>query len=236
MSVGWEDIQAPGGRMPVYVGAPEHAARCPGIIVIQHAGGVDAPIQDTVHRLRREGYWAAAPALYYRQAAQGLDNMQRMSLLRDAEVLDDVRATLDCLRARTDAPVGIVGFCMGGRVSYMAAGRLSGLSAAVVFYGGNIMKAWGEGEPPFAASAGISCPLLGLFGAEDANPSAEDVAAIGAELTRLGKWHEFHSYRGAGHAFQNFLSAERYRERAARASWAEALAFFNETLRGARAA
>jgi carboxymethylenebutenolidase len=61
------------------------------------------------------------------------------------------------------------------------------------------------------------------------------VRRIEAELTRLGKWHEFHTYNNAGHAFQNFLS-DRYRERASRASWIELLAFFTEYLKRGSAA
>jgi hypothetical protein len=73
--------------------------------------------------------------------------------------------------------------------------------------------------------------LIGFFGAEDTNPAPEDVKRIDAELTRLKKWHEFHTYNEAGHAFQKFASAERYRERAARASWTEMLAFFTGYLK-----
>jgi carboxymethylenebutenolidase len=57
------------------------------------------------------------------------------------------------------------------------------------------------------------------------------VKQIAAELTRLGKPHEFHSYNNAGHAFQNFLDAPRYRERPAHGTWGEMLAFFAQNLR-----
>lgn len=73
--------------------------------------------------------------------------------------------------------------------------------------------------------------MIGFFGAEDRNPSPEDVKKIDAELTRLKKWHEFHTYNNTGHAFQNFTSPESYRERASRASWNEMLAFFTEYLK-----
>ena len=103
--------------------------------------------------------------------------------------------------------------------------------AAAVFYGGNIFKALGNGPSPFERSPGIQCPIIGFFGVEDANPSQDDVRKVDAELTRLGKWHEFHSYQNAGHAFHNFNAPERYRWRPARASWAEMLAFFAEHLK-----
>jgi carboxymethylenebutenolidase len=118
---------------------------------------------------------------------------------------------------------------MGGRVAYLGACEIAEFRAAAVFYGGNIMKALGDGPSPFERSAKIDCPVIGFFGAEDGNPSPDDVKKIAAELARLGKWHEFHSYNGAGHAFHNF-TGERYRERAARASWQELLAFLAEHL------
>ncbi len=62
---------------------------------------------------------------------------------------------------------------MGGRNSYLLAGaRPDVWSAAVVFYGGNIMKAWGDGPAPFELTERIQCPLIGFFGAGDDNPFA----------------------------------------------------------------
>ena len=131
----------------------------------------------------------------------------------------------------TVAPLGITGFCNGGRITYLMACVNPEFKAAAVFYGSSIFRSLGEGPSPFERSSGIQCPLIGFFGAEDTNPSPDDVKKIDAELTRLGKWHEFHTYNNTGHAFQNFWLPERYRERAARASWGEMLAFFTEVLK-----
>jgi len=231
MTVRWETTNVGGKTMRVYMGAPDRPAGMPGIVVAQHAGGVDAFIQDVVHRLHREGYMVAAPELFHRQAPTGIEPLAHIALLKDSEILDDMNAAVALLRAGGAGPVGTVGFCMGGRVSYLLAATNPQIRAAAVFYGGNIMKALGEGPTPFERSAGIACPVIGFFGAEDPNPSPADVAKISAELTRLGKWHEFHTYRDAGHAFENFIAAERYRERPARAAWHEMLAFFTERLK-----
>jgi len=232
MTVRWESTQVEGRTMRIYMGAPDRPGPHPGIVIAQHAGGVDAQIQDGVHRLHREGYVVAAPELFHRQAAD-VDPSKRTSLLLDKEIIADMNATvahLKTLRVQV-SPLGIVGFCMGGRVSFLMACVQPAFKAAAVFYGGNIMKALGDGPSPFERASGIQCPMIGFFGAEDQNPSPDDVKKIDAELTRLGKVHEFHSYLGAGHAFQNFISPERYRERAARASWHEMLAFFTEHLK-----
>ena len=236
MTVRWETTQVDGRPMRIYLGVPERPGPRPGILVAQHAGGVDAQIQDVVHRLFREGYVVAAPELFHRQPAD-MDPSKRTGALLDKEILADLNATIAHLRTLsvTAAPLGIVGFCMGGRVSYLAATAISELKAAAVFYGGNIMKALGDGPSPFERSANIQCPIIAFTGADDANPSPDDMKKIDAELTRLKKVHEFHLYLNAGHAFQNFI-ADRYRERASRASWTEMLAFFTGHLkRGANA-
>jgi len=227
MAVRWDTTQVDGKTMRIYMGVPDRPAAHPGIIIAQHAGGVDAQIQDAVHRLHREGYVVAAPELFHRQPAD-MDPSKRTGALVDREIIADINATVAHLKTlrMTVAPLGITGFCMGGRVTYLMACVNPEFKAAAVYYGGNIFRALGEGPSPFERSSGIQCPMIGFFGRDDTNPSPDDVAKIGAELTRLGKWHEFHTYNDSGHAFQNFWSPERYRERASRGSWEEMLAFF----------
>lgn len=231
MPVRWDTTKVEGKDMRIYVGVPDKPGPHPGIVIAQHAGGVDAQIQDAVHRLHREGYVAAAPELFHRQPEKV--EGQRTALLRDNEIIADMNAAVAHLKGMRLAvtPLGTIGFCMGGRVSYLMACVQPEFKAAAVFYGGNIFKALGEGPSPFERSSGIQCPMIGFFGVEDGNPSRDDVRKIDAELTRLGKWHEFHSYNNAGHAFQDFTRPERYRERPSRASWHEMLAFFTENLK-----
>lgn len=231
MTIRWETTQVDGSAMRIYVAEPDRPGPHPGVLVAQHAGGVDYQIQDVVHRLNREGYVVAAPELFHRQPAD-MDPAKRTGALQDREILADLNATIAHLKTLrvSVGPLGIVGFCMGGRVSYLAATAIRDIKAAAVFYGGNIFRALGDGPSPFERSSGIQCPVIGFFGADDANPSPEDVRKIDAELTRLKKWHEFHTYLGAGHAFQNFQT-ERYRERAARGSWAELLGFYTDFLK-----
>jgi len=236
MTVRWENIQSGGKEMRIYIGVPDRPGPHPGVVIAQHAGGVDEQMQDVVHRLHREGYVVAAPALFHRQAPTGIEPLARIGLLKDVEILEDLAATIVRIKsAGGTGNLGVAGFCMGGRVAYMAAGAIPELKAAAVFYGGSIMKALGggptPGPTPLERTASIQCPVLGLFGMDDTNPSPADVAKMAEELTRHNKWFEFHSYRGAGHAFENFTNADRYRARAARAAWGETLAFFEERLK-----
>jgi len=233
MTTRWDTLNVDRSDMRCFIALPDAPGPRPGILVAQHAGGVDDFIQTMARRLAAGGFVAIAPDLYHRDdPARADDAMQRMSRLRDAGIVADCDAALAHLRtfpAVAAARIGITGFCMGGRVAYLMATRDPALRAAVVFYGGNIMRAWGEGPAPFDESSRIACPVLGLFGADDANPAPADVAKLDAELTRLGKQHEFHVYAGAGHAFMS-EGRPSYRADPAEDAWQKCLAWFERHL------
>ena len=234
MASRWDSISVSGGTMRCYVSAPAGTAATPAVIVIQHAGGVDEFIRVMCDRLAEEGYVAVAPDLYHREDPNsGDDPMTRMGRLRDDSIVADVSAAVEhagrLAEVRPDR-IGITGFCMGGRVAYLMAAQIAAIKACVVFYGGNIMVPWGEGPAPFDISEQIVSPVLGLFGEDDPNPNPADVAKIDAELTRLGKPHEFHSYPGAGHAFMN-EGRPSHREVAAKDAWRRCLEWFDRYLK-----
>jgi len=217
------------GAMALHTAWPTGDGPFPTIVVIQHAGGVDTFIHGMMTRLVEAGYFVAAPDLFHRFDYRSAGMMDKLKQLRDAELELDVNATVEHLRGHPlvdAARLGIAGFCMGGRVAYLAAELNPHFRAVVAYYGGNIMKPWGDGPSPFDLSDKLHCPLLFHFGGDDANPSPEDMINLDRELTRLGKEHEFHAYDGAGHAFMNFDNPERYREAAARSSWPRTLDFF----------
>ena len=83
---------------------------------------------------------------------------------------------------------------------------------------------------PFERTAEISCPLQGHFGETDKNPTLEDMEKIAAELTKFGKAHEFHVYRGAGHAFMDRHHVEKYYAQADQESWPRAMEFLKKHL------
>lgn len=228
-------ISVAGHDMELYGCRPDGSGPFAGIVVIQHAPGVDEFIRTMVDRLAQAGYLAVAPALYHRQTEPG-GPLELMGRLRDREVIADVNATVEHLRddpAVDGARLGIVGFCMGGRVTYLMAAANPAFKAAVAYYGGNTMLSWGGDVPtPFERTGEIHCPLLFHFGAEDTNPSPEDMGKLDAELNRYHKAHEFYVYDGAGHAFMNFSAPERYRESAAELSWPRTLSFLARHLGG----
>jgi carboxymethylenebutenolidase len=232
----WDQIQVDGSPMRLYVSMPSLGRAFPAVIVIQHGPGVDRFIEDRVETLSQQGYLAIAPDLYHRQIEDG-DMMTRIGRLRDPEVISDVNAAVNYARRLKDTQlgdVGIIGFCMGGRVAYLMAASKPVFKAAGVFYGGNIMKAWGDGPTTFDLTPYVHCPIAGFFGNEDTNPSPADVDKISTQLDRYKKAHEFHRYDGAGHAFLNFTNAERYREGPARDAWDKLIPFLQRHLHASR--
>jgi carboxymethylenebutenolidase len=225
----FETIHVGDQPMRLYCDVPSGGGRRAGVLVMMHGPGLDGFIQSRVEDLARHGYVAAAPDLFHRQPDDGGDIMTRVGRLLDREILADADATVAHMRGLGDASVGplaVLGFCMGGRNAYLLAGARPDLwRAAAVFYGGSIMKPWGEGPSPLDLTGHIACPLIGLFGNDDTNPSPDDVNRIEQELDREGKPHVFHRYDGAGHAFLNFSNPERHRSAPAADAWAKALAF-----------
>ncbi len=231
-----ETLTVAGGAMEVYVDEPAGAGPHPAMVVAHHRGAIDAFTEKFVEDLAAAGYAAAAPALYHRRPA-GEDTGESLKNLDDGEIVADLTATvayLQDLASVRSADIGIVGHCMGGRVSFLGAASIPSLRACAIFYGGNTMKGWGAGNPPpIELSGNIKCPVIGFFGNDDQNPSPADVARIDEEFTRHGIAHDFHAYDGTGHAFQNFLNDASYREEATKDAQAKMLAFLAETLKPA---
>jgi carboxymethylenebutenolidase len=246
----WDRIDVDASPMRLYVGMPSLGRAFPAVIVIHDGSGVDKFIEDRVENLAQQGCLAIAPDLYHRQtsaaagvssAAAGVsedgDMLTRIGRLRDPEVINDVNAAVNYARRLKDTQlgdVGIIGFCMGGRVAYLMAASKPVFKAAGVFYGGDIMKAWGDGPTPFDLTPYIHCPIAGFFGAEDANPSPADVDRIAAQLDKYRKPREFHRYPDAGHAFLSFTNPATYREGPARDAWDKLIPFLQRNLQTSR--
>jgi len=229
----WKSINVANHDMNAFIATPERAEPLPGVVIIQGQKGVDKFLQETTKRLAASGYICIAPTLYHRQNLnKEVTPVARRAMLLDSEIIEDVNATVDYLkkhRSVRNQAIGIMGFCMGGRVSYLMAAVNPSLKAAIAFYGGNTMESWGEGPTPFERLSNIACPVLGIFGEEDHNPSLEDMEKLDAELTRHGKQHEMHAFPNAGHAFMDF-SAPRYSKDAAEGSWKLVTTFLDRYL------
>ena len=235
----WEKVPVNGAEMDVYVSVPDGSGPFPAVVVAQHASGVDKFIQDMADKLAGEGYAAVAPDLFHRITDEMVESTgkSKRDQLSDPEIIDDINATVGFLAGHSSIDsdrVGVTGFCMGGRVTWLAAATNPIFKAAVPYYGGNIMVPWGAAtQAPFASTSGIKCPVLFQFGEIDKNPSQEDMLTLDAELTKHGVQHQFYTYPGANHAFMNPANPQRYQRAAAEMSWPRTLDFFSLHLKGA---
>ncbi len=231
-----DDIQA-------YFARPLGGGPYPGIVVIHHMPGWDEATKEMTRKLAHHGYVAIDPDLHYREgpestAEEAAAAARAAGGVPDARCIGDVEGAMRYLRSLpySSGKVGIIGYCSGGRQVYLVACNVAGLDAAVENYGGRIVAPadqLNERQPvaPIDMTAGLSCPLLGLFGIEDANPSPEHVQAQEAELKRLGKTYEFHTYENAGHGF---FAVDRpsYRQEAAVDGWKRVFEWFGRYLSG----
>lgn len=232
MAADWQNVKADDSDMRVYVSVPEGSGKVPAIVIVQGQTGVDDFLQFT-RLVANEGFVGAAPDFYHRDPVDCKDDPPtRRMRLTDRSVIADVNATVNYLKSHPavdPARIGIVGFCMGGRAVYLMSSVNRDIKAGVMYYGGDTFHAWGDGPSPFERTKDIHCPIQGQFGEDDKNPSPADMHKLDAELTRLGKAHEFFSYPNAAHAFANFGSPA-YREHAATASWPRTFGFFRKHL------
>jgi carboxymethylenebutenolidase len=129
----------------------------------------------------------------------------------------------------------VIGFCSGGRHAYLIACRVPGLDALVDCWGGNVVvddKTLLDARKPVAPidlTGNITCPVLGIFGNDDQNPSRDHVNRTEEVLKKLGKTYEFHRYDGCGHAFFNTMRVS-HRPEQAIDGWEKVFAFYHKHL------
>ncbi|GAA4517485.1 dienelactone hydrolase family protein [Actinoallomurus oryzae] len=211
-----------------------------GVVVIHHMPGYDAATKEMVRRFAAHGYAALCPNLYSREAP-GADPDDAAATVRAAGGVPDERLVGDVDGAArylnslegANGKIGVIGHCSGGRQTFLSACSLQ-IDAAVDCYGAFVVGDPPAGMPPtmkpiLGLAPQLSCPLLGLFGAEDKFPSPAETAKLSEELDRLGKEHEFHTYENAGHAF---FAVDRpsYRVEAAVDGWGKIFDFFGRYL------
>lgn len=216
-----------GTQMAAYMARPKDGKRLPGVIVLQEAYGVNSHIRDVTERLAAEGYVAIAPELFHR-TAPGFQGdytnfpavMPHMRAVTPATAEADLRAALAWLQAAPFVErerIYSVGFCMGGRISYLANAALP-LRAAASFYGGGIAP-----DLLDRASA-LHGPMLLIWGGLDKHIGSEQRGAVVEALARNKKTWVNLEFSDADHGF---FCNERaaWQPRAARQSWALLLEF-----------
>jgi len=223
------------GEMALYDAEPEGPARA-AVVVIQEAFGVNGHIEDVTRRFAAMGYRAVAPHLFHRSGDPVLDYanfdavMPHMGALSEAGLLCDLDAALAYLAAAGfEAPrVGVVGFCMGGTVAFLAAARHA-LGAAVTFYGGGVAEGR-FGMPPLVEMApSLKTPWLGLFGDLDQGIPVQQVESLREAVGKAAVPAEIVRYAEAGHGF-HCDARDSYHEASATDAWQRTLDWFERHL------
>jgi carboxymethylenebutenolidase len=227
------------GPMRAYVARPAGEA-VGAVIVVQEAFGVNGHIEDVTRRLADAGYYAIAPDLFHRSGVGCVveygDFAKVMEFFKDVSgdeaVLSDIESALGHLHDAgfSDRNIGIVGFCFGGRVSFLVALRHA-LGAAVGFYGGGIVTGRFPQFPQLVAdAAALQTPWLGLFGDEDASIPVDDVEQLRTALQATRVDTDVVRYADAGHGFHCDQRPD-YRPDDAKDAWARMLTWFATHLR-----
>jgi len=229
-----------GDEIEAYLAQPLDLPGRGGVVVIHHMPGYDRATKAITREFAANGYLAICPNLYSREAP-GASPDDAAAVARaaggvpDERLVGDVAGAIEHLRTLpvSNGKFATIGYCSGGRQSFLAACSLP-LDAAVDCYGAFVVGTPPEGStlkvgPIVHLAKDLSCPLLGLFGAEDQYPSPEQVIELEAALTEHGKLFEFHSYEGAGHAFFA-VNRPSYRVEAANDGWDRIWDFFGRYL------
>ncbi len=231
-TIGTENITlkvADGTSMSAYVATPAEGAKAPGLLVFQEAFGVNAHIRDVTDRFAKQGYVAIAPELFHR-TGPGFEGaysnfpacMPHMQALTPDGLVADARAAFDWLQKNPRVlpnATASVGYCMGGRVSFLANSAMP-LKAAISFYGGGIAPAL---LPRAAQQNG---PILFFWGALDSHIPKDHIRNIIDAMQEAKKTYVNVEFSDADHGF--FCDARpSYKETAAKQAWELALKFLS---------
>jgi len=207
---------ADGTTMNAFVATPADGGKLPGLLVFQEAFGVNPHIRDVTQRFAKQGYVAIAPELFHR-SGPGFEGaytnfpacMPHMQALTPEGLTNDAKAAFDWLQKNPRILpncTASVGFCMGGRVSFLANSAVP-LKAAISFYGG-----------------GIHGPMLFFWGVLDSHIPSEQIRSVIDAMKEAKKKYVTVEFSDADHGF--FCDARAsYKETAAKQAWDLSLRF-----------
>lgn len=205
------------------------------IVLLPDVNGLYDFYRQLAVRLAETGHTTVVIDYFGRTVGPGprtddFDNDDHLPHLTREQIIVDLRAATDHLRAESNDPIYTIGFCLGGGMSLYAGTAGLGLSGVVAFYAW--IGGWGTNEDlPHAFVRDITCPVLGLFGADD-KPVPEAVPlAFGQHLAETGTPHDIVIYPGQGHGFfERDYKGEPGHERAAADAWHRLLAFLKTVM------
>ncbi|HLH77211.1 MAG TPA: dienelactone hydrolase family protein [Candidatus Binataceae bacterium] len=243
MEIVGQEIQIASGqeKMGCYLAHPKTPGRYPAVVVTMEVVGLSDDIRHTSNQFAEQGFVAIAPNLYFRiPGPQTLpyghlpEALKLAATLTDDGIVRDMSATIDFVKDHplSNGKVGVVGFCMGGRIAFLTACRNSTLNGAISFYGGGILRAAQPGAAPaIDYLANLRAPMIAFFAGQDPHIPLSDGETIGARAKQLGKQVEVRVYPEAGHGFMCENPARgAYHEASAKDAWPRMLSFFRQHL------
>jgi carboxymethylenebutenolidase len=193
-----------GNRYSAFLATPDEPAST-GVVVLPDVRGLYRFYEELALRFAERGFAALALDYFGRSAGTGkrdddFEYMPHVEALTNEQAQLDVHAAVEHLRGLGCTSIFSVGFCMGGRLSWLSAAGGHGLAGAVGFYG---RPGTGrDGSPgPVDRIGELACPILALQAGDDQNITAEDNAEFEEALTAAGIEHEVVTYDGAPHSF-----------------------------------
>jgi carboxymethylenebutenolidase len=231
-----ERISVDGSLMDVQIFEPAQREAAPLIVLMYPRSGLDGFPQRIAAAFAAEGFRVAVPEISHRQNPE-IPIRDRKQFLKDAEIVADIRASIEFFRSdtvRKPTRVFIMGHCMGGRHAFLGASCIPEIAGAIAYYSADMFEAWGGATSPFDLLDRIRCPVIGFFGGKDRNPAPVDVDRIEERLSANGIEHVFHRYPDVGHAFQQNAARSPEEQRAAADSSAKTIEFLRAVVARAR--
>lgn len=207
-----------------------------GVVVLMEAYGLNAFVKGVCERFARAGYMALAPDIYHGDTFEYADRERAIARLNEVDddvAMTEVGAALDALvtQGARDGRLAVIGFCMGGRLAFLAnAVHGARLAASVAFYGGGIAPAEprGKRKPLLDRVGDLVAPQLLIYGSRDTSIASDEHARVAKALSDANKRYTLAVLPDAPHAFAT-SDRDSYQPGAAEAAWRIAFAFFVDT-------
>jgi carboxymethylenebutenolidase len=221
------DLKVNGNGAYAFVAQPDDDARHPGLVLIQEWWGIEPHIRTLAQRFANEGFVVAVPDLYHGKVATEPDEAQKMIMMIRGNVdkaVNEITGALNTLKAMPNVEpkkLGLIGFCVGGFMTWTVASRYPDLGAVLPFYGAGY-------DPTPEDVAKVNAPILAFYGSQDQSVPPQQIQKIERMYKDTGKDLTVKVYN-AGHAFMN-PDHGMGNEQAAADAWKLSLNFLKEKL------
>ena len=222
------DLKVNGDGAYAFIAEPDDNARHPGVVLIQEWWGIEPHIRDLAQKLAAEGFVVGVPDLFHGKIATEPNDAQKMVMMISGNVdraAREIIGALDTLKAMPNVEpkkLGLMGFCVGGFLTYVVASRYPDLGAVVPFYGGGY-------DPTPEDVKNVTAPVLACYGSRDGSIPQKQIQKIERMYKEAGKDITVKVY-DAGHAFLN-PDHGMGNEKAAAEAWPLSIKFLKEKLK-----